>query len=164
MLVLEVALHVVAECQKQGGNCVFIDAEHALDPAYAKNIGVDLEKLIISQPDNGEQVDVYLRRRHQWPDLIKGVSYGDTNVGSGYRGDPGQIWSNQRGSGGQCCCFDPTSRTRRRYGRPSYCSASTLDEPSAKKAHRIDFQNQVLGHFHQPGDTLNTEIFYSCGF
>ena len=49
------ALHMVAEVQKRGGIAGFIDAEHALDPAYAKNIGVDIENLYISQPDNGEQ-------------------------------------------------------------------------------------------------------------
>ena len=50
-----VALHMVAEVQKLGGIAGFIDAEHALDPAYAKNIGVDIDNLYISQPDNGEQ-------------------------------------------------------------------------------------------------------------
>ena len=50
-----VALHMVAEVQKRGGIAGFIDAEHALDPAYAKNIGVDIETLYISQPGNGEQ-------------------------------------------------------------------------------------------------------------
>ncbi|SES00376.1 recombinase RecA [Lachnobacterium bovis] len=50
-----VALHCVAEVQKRGGIAGFIDAEHALDPAYAKNIGVDIDNLYISQPDNGEQ-------------------------------------------------------------------------------------------------------------
>jgi recombination protein RecA len=49
------SLHVVAEAQKAGGICAFIDAEHALDPEYAKAIGVKLEELLISQPDNGEQ-------------------------------------------------------------------------------------------------------------
>ena len=49
------ALHVVAEAQKMGGEAAFIDAEHALDPAYAKNIGVDIDNLYISQPDFGEQ-------------------------------------------------------------------------------------------------------------
>ncbi len=49
------ALHIVAEVQKQGGIAGFIDAEHALDPVYAKNIGVDIDDLYISQPDNGEQ-------------------------------------------------------------------------------------------------------------
>jgi recombination protein RecA len=50
-----VALHMVAEVQKRGGIAGFIDAEHALDPVYAKSIGVDLDELYISQPDNGEQ-------------------------------------------------------------------------------------------------------------
>ena len=50
-----VALHMVAEVQKAGGIAGFIDAEHALDPVYAKNIGVDIDNLYISQPDNGEQ-------------------------------------------------------------------------------------------------------------
>ena len=49
------ALHVVAEAQKQGGTCAFIDAEHALDPAYAGKLGVDVDELLISQPDTGEQ-------------------------------------------------------------------------------------------------------------
>ncbi|KNF08883.1 protein RecA [Gottschalkia purinilytica] len=50
-----VALHAIAETQKIGGTAAFIDAEHALDPAYAKNLGVDTENLIVSQPDTGEQ-------------------------------------------------------------------------------------------------------------
>lgn len=50
-----VALHAIAEIQKQGGTAAFIDAEHALDPAYAKKIGVNVENLLLSQPDNGEQ-------------------------------------------------------------------------------------------------------------
>ncbi len=49
------ALHAVAEAQAEGGICAFIDAEHALDPVYAGNLGVKLEELLISQPDNGEQ-------------------------------------------------------------------------------------------------------------
>lgn len=49
------ALHIVAECQKQGGTAAFIDAEHALDPKYAKNIGVDVDNMLLSQPDYGEQ-------------------------------------------------------------------------------------------------------------
>lgn len=48
-------LHAIAEVQKTGGTAAFIDAEHALDPAYAKRIGVDIENLLLSQPDNGEQ-------------------------------------------------------------------------------------------------------------
>jgi recombination protein RecA len=49
------ALHAVAEAQKAGGICAFIDAEHAMDPEYARNLGVKLDELLISQPDNGEQ-------------------------------------------------------------------------------------------------------------
>ena len=48
-------IHAIAECQKQGGIAAFIDAEHAFDPAYAQALGVDIDNLIISQPDNGEQ-------------------------------------------------------------------------------------------------------------
>ena len=49
------ALHVIAEAQKTGGTAAFIDVEHALDPAYARNLGVDLDNLLVSQPDTGEQ-------------------------------------------------------------------------------------------------------------
>ena len=49
------ALHAIAEAQKTGGEAAFIDAEHALDPVYAKKIGVDIDNLIVSQPDTGEQ-------------------------------------------------------------------------------------------------------------
>ena len=49
------ALQVVAEAQKAGGICAFVDAEHALDPVYAKKLGVNTEELLISQPDAGEQ-------------------------------------------------------------------------------------------------------------
>ena len=48
-------LHAIAEAQKQGGKAAFIDAEHAIDPVYAKNLGVDIDELILSQPDSGEQ-------------------------------------------------------------------------------------------------------------
>ena len=50
-----VALHIIAEAQKNGGEAAFIDAEHALDPIYARNLGVDIDNLIVSQPDTGEQ-------------------------------------------------------------------------------------------------------------
>jgi recombination protein RecA len=49
------AMHIVAQCQKMGGLAAFIDAEHAFDPEYAKNIGINIDELLISQPDNGEQ-------------------------------------------------------------------------------------------------------------
>ncbi len=58
-------LQVIAECQKKGGTCAFIDAEHALDPSYAEKLGVNLDDLIVSQPDTGEQaleiVDMLVR-------------------------------------------------------------------------------------------------------
>ena len=49
------AMHVVAEAQRNGGTCAYIDAEHAMDPGYAAKIGVDIDQLLISQPDTGEQ-------------------------------------------------------------------------------------------------------------
>src|SRR5213082_1749085 len=59
------ALHAIAEAQKLGGTAAFVDAEHALDPAYAKKLGVDIDNLLVSQPDNGEQaleiVEVLIR-------------------------------------------------------------------------------------------------------
>lgn len=58
-------LQAIAECQKQGGTCAFVDAEHALDPIYARKLGVNIDKLMVSQPDNGEQaleiVDMLVR-------------------------------------------------------------------------------------------------------
>ena len=58
-------LQVIAECQKMGGTAAFIDAEHALDPAYAKKLGVSMDDLLISQPDTGEQAleitDMFVR-------------------------------------------------------------------------------------------------------
>ena len=60
-----IALHMIAECQKLGGTAAFVDAEHALDPMYAQKLGVDLDELLISQPDHGEQaldiVDMFVR-------------------------------------------------------------------------------------------------------
>ncbi|MBQ1250142.1 MAG: DNA recombination/repair protein RecA, partial [Clostridia bacterium] len=50
-----IALHVIASAQKKGGEAAFIDAEHALDPVYAKALGVDIDSLLVAQPDNGEQ-------------------------------------------------------------------------------------------------------------
>src|SRR3546814_5436950 len=61
------ALHVIAEAQKSGGVAAFVDAEHALDPGYAKKLGVDIDELIVSQPDTGEQaleiVDTLVRSK-----------------------------------------------------------------------------------------------------
>jgi recombination protein RecA len=57
------ALHVIAEAQRNGGTAAFVDAEHALDPVYAKKLGVDVDNLIVSQPDTGEQA---LRSPTRW--------------------------------------------------------------------------------------------------
>ena len=62
------ALHVVANAQKNGGIAAFVDAEHALDPSYARKLGVELDDLLISQPDNGEQGSWMGRAR--WQHLI----------------------------------------------------------------------------------------------
>jgi len=64
------ALHAIAEAQKKGGTCAFIDAEHALDPGYARKLGVDVDNLLISQPDAGEQAleicDTLVRSKARW--------------------------------------------------------------------------------------------------
>ncbi|HPY79413.1 MAG TPA: ATPase domain-containing protein, partial [Bacilli bacterium] len=49
------ALHAIAECQKKGGQAAFVDAEHAIDPIYAKNLGINIDELLLAQPDSGEQ-------------------------------------------------------------------------------------------------------------
>ena len=64
-------LHMIAEVQKRGGLAAFIDAEHALDPEYAKRIGVKLEDLLISQPDNGEQDKLWKNLVGQFTLLIE---------------------------------------------------------------------------------------------
>jgi recombination protein RecA len=55
------ALHAIAEAQKEGGTCAIVDAEHALDPGYAKKLGVDVDNLLISQPDAGEHTGSFWR-------------------------------------------------------------------------------------------------------
>ena len=69
------ALHAIAEAQKQGGSCAFVDAEHALDPVYAKKLGVNIDELLISQPDAGEQA--FLANQKFWIDADQklGVDY-----------------------------------------------------------------------------------------
>ena len=66
------ALHCLAEAQKKGGICAFIDAEHALDPAYAKKLGVDIDNLLISQPDAGEQAleIASISSASRWPSFM----------------------------------------------------------------------------------------------
>ena len=83
-----VALHMVAEVQKRGGIAGFIDAEHALDPVYAKNIGVDIDNLYISQPDTGGQ----------W------------RSGVGDHRDNGKIWSDRHHYRRFCSCISTEGR------------------------------------------------------
>ena len=85
-------LHVIAEAQKLGGQAAFIDAEHALDPVYARKLGVDVDNLLVSQPDNGEQALEIARNADSF--------------------ECGR--HNRCGLGG---CFGPQGRTRRRNGR-----------------------------------------------
>ena len=75
-----VTLHMIAEVQKRGGIAGFIDAEHALDPVYAKNIGVDVDNLYISQPDNGEQA-LEITETMVRSGAIDIVDMGDSHVG-----------------------------------------------------------------------------------
>ena len=99
-----VALHMIAEVQKRGGIAGFIDAEHALDPVYAKNIGVDIDDLYISQPDNGEQ------------------ALGDHR-------DNGKIRSNGYYRSRFCCRTGSEAGDRRRYGRQPCRTAGKTDVP-----------------------------------
>ena len=119
------ALHTVAEGQKKGGICAFIDAEHALDPVYARKLGVNIDELLISQPDTGEQAleicDTLVRSG------AVDVLVVDFGCGAGAEG-----------------------RTRGRDGRCAARPAGAADEPGAAQAHRLDQQIQYHGDLHQP--------------
>jgi two-component system cell cycle sensor histidine kinase/response regulator CckA len=106
-------LHVVAEEQKKGGVCAFVDAEHALDPQYARKLGVDLDELLISQPDTGEQA----------------LEITDTLVRSG-------AVRHGRGRFGRGA--DAEGRARRRHGRQLGRRAGAADEPGDAQADRLD--------------------------
>ncbi len=108
------ALHCVAEAQKKGGVCAFVDAEHALDPLYARKLGVNLDELLISQPDTGEQA----------------LEIADTLVRSGAVRRGGDRFGRRA---------DAASRTRRRDGRQQPRSAGPPDEPGDAQADRFDF-------------------------
>ena len=86
------ALHTVAEAQKKGGICAFVDAEHALDPVYARKLGVDLENLLISQPDTGEQAleicDTLVRVRR---DRRSGHRFGGVGANAARRDRGGEM-------------------------------------------------------------------------
>ena len=119
------ALHTVAEAQKKGGVCGFIDAEHALDPVYARKLGVNLEDLLISQPDTGEQA----------------LEISDTLVRSGAIDVLVIELGRRAGAAG---------RNRRRDGRRAAGPAGPADEPGAAQADRLDLPLELHGHLHQP--------------
>ncbi len=119
------ALHCVSEAQKKGGICAFIDAEHALDPVYARKLGVNVDELLISQPDHGEQA----------------LEIADTLVRSG--AVDVLIVDFGRGAGA-------ARRTRRRNGRRAARPAGPPDEPGAAQADGVDQQVQHHGDLHQP--------------
>ena len=96
-------LSVIAQAQKAGKTCAFIDAEHALDPIYAAKLGVDVKELLVSQPDNGEQA----------------LEICDALVRCGGRCDCGL-----------CRCIDAESGNRRRDGRFAYGFTSAFDVAS----------------------------------
>ena len=106
-------LHVIAEAQKKGGICAFVDAEHALDPVYARKLGVNLNDLLISQPDTGEQA----------------LEITDTLVRSGAV----DVLVIDFGRGA-----DAKGRDRRRNGRLAARIAGEADEPGAAQADRLD--------------------------
>ena len=119
------ALHVVAQAQKAGGIAAFIDAEHALDPSWAKKLGVELETLLVSQPGSGEEA------MHITEMLIK------LERGRRDRDRLGGRPGSQEGIG----------RRHRRFARRP---ASPADEPVDAQADRRDFQEQNRGDLHQP--------------
>ena len=118
------ALEVVAECQKHGGAAVFIDAEHALDPTYAEKLGVDMQELVISQPDTGEQ----------------GLEIADMLVRSGAV-DLIVIDS--------VAALTPPHRARGRDGGYAGRAASASDVESATQNYCKHRSIENLAHFHQ---------------
>ncbi len=117
-------LHVIAEAQKKGGVCAFIDAEHALDTIYARKLGVNLEDLLISQPDTGEQA----------------LEITDTLVRSG--AVDVLVDRFRRGA-------HAARRNRRRNGGQPAGSPGAAHEPGAAQAHRLDLALANDGYFHQ---------------
>ena len=111
------ALHTIAEAQKKGGICAFVDAEHALDPVYARKLGVDLENLLISQPDTGEQA----------------LEIADTLVRSGAI-DVLVVNS--------VAALTPRAEIEGEMGDSAAGPAGAPDEPGAAQAHRLDLALQ----------------------
>ena len=119
------ALHVIAEAQKKGGTAAFVDAEHALDPVYAKKLGVDIDELIVSQPDTGEQA----------------LEIADTLVRSNAI-DVLVIDS--------VAALVPRAEIEGEMGDSHVGLAGPSDEPGAAQAHRLDQPLELHGHLHQP--------------
>ena len=111
-------LHVIAQAQKMGGQAAFIDAEHALDPVYARKLGVDVDNLLVSQPDNGEQA----------------LEIAETLIRSGGAG---------RGRGGLGGGAGAARRTRRRNGRSADGLAGAADVAGAAQADRQSFRSRA---------------------
>ncbi len=118
------ALHVIAEAQKKGGACGFVDAEHALDAGYAHKLGVNLEELLISQPDTGEQA----------------LEITDTLVRSGAI----DVWWSTRW---RRWCRKPRSKAR--WATASW-HAGPPYEPGAAQADRLHFEVELPCDLHQP--------------
>ena len=120
------AIHAIAQAQKQGGICAIIDAEHAFDKFYAENLGVDTENLLISQPDNGEQ----------------GLEIADNLIRSGAI-DLIVIDS--------VAALTPRAEIEGEMADSSVGSASaSLMSKALAKTHGLHQQNRMLLHLHQP--------------
>ena len=119
------ALHIVAEAQKRGGEVAFIDAEHALDPYYARALGVDIDSMLISQPDTGEQ----------------GLEICEALVRSGAI-DVVVVDS--------VAALTPRAEIEGRHGRLPRGPAGPPHEPGPAQAGRLHCQDQLRGHLYQP--------------
>ena len=114
-----------AEAQKTGGTCAFVDAEHALDPAYARKLGVDLDELLISQPDTGEQA----------------LEIADTLVRSGAI-DVLVVDS--------VAALVPRAELEGEMGDTHVGLQARLMSQAASQAHLVDRAIEMHGHLHQP--------------
>ena len=126
------ALHSIAEAQKLGGEAAFIDAEHALDPIYAANLGVDVDSLLVAQPDNGEQALEIAEQlvRSGAIDILVVDSVAALVPRAEIEGEMGE---DRRRNG----------RLPRRPARPPHVSG-------AAETGRCRFEVQLYHHFHQP--------------
>ena len=119
------ALHVIAEEQGMGGVCAFVDAEHALDPVYAKKLGVNIDELLISQPDTGEQALEITET------LVRSGAVSVVVVNS-------------------VAALTPEGRARGRDGRRPGRRPGPADEPGDAQAHRRHQPLELHGDLHQP--------------